>query len=65
LAEHARIPALKEILNSKPLPQQDGIEELQPWDSSYYSEKLKATIQPFSRRFKTVFPCTQSYSRFI
>lgn len=41
LAEHARTPALKEIAELKEIAQQDGIEELKPWDSTYYSEKLK------------------------
>ncbi|MBJ9986186.1 M3 family metallopeptidase [Acinetobacter sp. S40] len=41
LAEHARAPALKEIEELKSIAQQDGIEQLQPWDSGYYSEKLK------------------------
>jgi oligopeptidase A len=41
LAEHARAPALQEIAELKAIAQQDGIEELQPWDSSFYSEKLK------------------------
>lgn len=41
LAEHARIPALKEIAELKDIAKQDGIEELKPWDSTYYSEKLK------------------------
>ena len=41
LAEHARTPALKEIAELKDIAKQDGIEELKPWDSTYYSEKLK------------------------
>lgn len=41
LAEHARTPALKEINELKLIAQQDGVEQLQPWDSGYYSEKLK------------------------
>ncbi len=41
LAEHARIPALKELAELKDIAKQDGIEELKPWDSTYYSEKLK------------------------
>lgn len=41
LAEHARTPALAEIAELKAIAQQDGIEELKPWDATYYSEKLK------------------------
>ncbi|MCG2574033.1 M3 family metallopeptidase [Acinetobacter sp. ME22] len=41
LAEHARTPALQEIAELKAIAAQDGIDELQPWDSSFYSEKLK------------------------
>lgn len=41
LAEHARTPALAEIAELKAIAQQDGVEELKPWDATYYSEKLK------------------------
>ncbi len=41
LAEHARTPASKEIAELKSIAIQDGILELQPWDTGYYSEKLK------------------------
>ena len=41
LAEHARAPALKEIAELKNIAEQDGIQALKPWDSTYYSEKLK------------------------
>ena len=41
LAEHAHTPALAEIAELKSIAQQDGIEELKPWDATYYSEKLK------------------------
>ncbi|MEG0482898.1 MAG: M3 family metallopeptidase [Acinetobacter sp.] len=46
LAEHARTPALKEIEELKAIAKLDGIDELQPWDSTYYSEKLK--VQKFN-----------------
>jgi Zn-dependent oligopeptidase len=36
-----RTPALAEIAELKSIAQQDGIEELKPWDATYYSEKLK------------------------
>lgn len=41
LAQHARTPALKEVTELKEIAQKDGVDQLQPWDSSYYSEKLK------------------------
>ncbi len=41
LAEHAREPALKEIAELKEIAKQDGIETLEPWDTAFYSEKLK------------------------
>lgn len=41
LAEHARTPALAEIAELKTIAQHDGIDELKPWDTTYYSEKLK------------------------
>ncbi|HQV24615.1 MAG TPA: M3 family metallopeptidase, partial [Acinetobacter sp.] len=41
LAEHARTPALAEIAELKTIAKNDSIEELKPWDATYYSEKLK------------------------
>ncbi|MEB3767116.1 M3 family metallopeptidase [Acinetobacter sp. MD2] len=41
LAEHARAPAKQELAELKAIAQADGIDNLKPWDSSYYSEKLK------------------------
>lgn len=41
LAEHARAPAQREIAELKAIASQDGITDLQPWDTTYYSEKLK------------------------
>ena len=46
LAEHARTPALKEVAALKEIAQTDGIDDLKPWDSTYYSEKLK--VQQFN-----------------
>ena len=46
LAEHARLPAEKDIAELTAIAQQDGIEALQPWDTGYYSEKLK--VQKFN-----------------
>lgn len=57
LAEHARVPAEKEITELKAIAAEDGITELQPWDSSYYSEKLK--MQQFNlsqEALKPYFP---------
>ncbi|MEB3753003.1 M3 family metallopeptidase [Acinetobacter sp. MD2(2019)] len=41
LAEHARTPAKQELAELKAIAQADGVDDLKPWDSSYYSEKLK------------------------
>ena len=57
LAEHARTPATKEIAELKAIASDDGITELQPWDSTYYSEKLK--VQQFNlsqEALKPYFP---------
>ncbi len=57
LAEHAREPASKEIEELKAIAAEDGISDLQPWDSSYYSEKLK--MQQFNlsqEALKPYFP---------
>ncbi len=57
LAEHARTPATKEIAELKAIAVEDGITELQPWDSTYYSEKLK--VQQFNlsqEALKPYFP---------
>ncbi|WP_168399733.1 M3 family metallopeptidase [Acinetobacter indicus] len=57
LAEHARAPAEKEIAELKAIASEDGITELQPWDSTYYSEKLK--VQQFNlsqEALKPYFP---------
>ena len=57
LAEHARKPAEKEIAELKAIALEDGITELQPWDTGYYSEKLK--MQQFNlsqEALKPYFP---------
>ncbi len=57
LAEHARAPAEKEIAELKAIAAEDGISDLQPWDSGYYSEKLK--MQQFNlsqEALKPYFP---------
>ena len=57
LAEHARQPALKEIEALKTIASEHGITNLQPWDTTYYSEKLK--VQQFNlsqEALKPYFP---------
>ena len=57
LAEHARQPALKEIEDLKTIAAENGVTEIQPWDSTYYSEKLK--VQQFNlsqEALKPYFP---------
>ncbi|OTG75681.1 oligopeptidase A [Acinetobacter sp. ANC 4169] len=54
LAEHARAPASKEIAELKTIAIQDGILELQPWDTGYYSEKLK--LQQFNLSQESLKP---------
>lgn len=41
LAEQAKIPAQEEIQALQKIAQEDGLNDLQPWDTTYYSEKLK------------------------
>ena len=63
LAEHARTPAEKEIAELKTIATQDGISELQPWDTGYYSEKLK--MQQFNlsqEALKPYFPAPKILS---
>ena len=54
LAEHARAPATQEIAELKNIASQDGIQDLQPWDTGYYSEKLK--IQQFNLSQESLKP---------
>ncbi|KAB0629597.1 M3 family metallopeptidase, partial [Burkholderia stagnalis] len=54
LAEHARVPAEREIAELKAIAQQDAILDLQPWDTGYYSEKLK--IQQFNLSQESLKP---------
>ncbi|WP_374667652.1 M3 family metallopeptidase [Acinetobacter sp.] len=57
LAQHARAPAEHEIAELKAIAAADGITELQPWDTGYYSEKLK--MQQFNlsqEALKPYFP---------
>ncbi|WP_353173987.1 M3 family metallopeptidase [Acinetobacter rudis] len=57
LAEHARGPAELEIAQLKQIAADDGIDQLQPWDSSYYSEKLKQKLFKLSQEdLKPYFP---------
>ncbi|TCB41481.1 M3 family peptidase [Acinetobacter terrestris] len=60
LAEHARAPATKEIAELKAIAYQDGIQELQPWDTGYYSEKLKVEQFNLSQEsLKPYFPAAK------
>ena len=57
LAQHAREPAEKDIAQIKAIAEQDGITDLQPWDTTFYSEKLK--VQHFNlsqEALKPYFP---------
>lgn len=57
LAEHARQPALKEITELKEIAAEHGVHELQPWDTSYFSEKLKLRQFNLSQeQLKPYFP---------
>lgn len=54
LAEHARAPATQEIAELKAIASQDGVQDLQPWDTGYYSEKLK--VQQFNLSQESLKP---------
>ncbi|WP_174560096.1 M3 family metallopeptidase [Acinetobacter bouvetii] len=54
LAEHAKTPATQEIAELKTIAIQDGILTLQPWDTGYYSEKLK--LQQFNLSQESLKP---------
>ena len=54
LAEHARKPAEKEFAELQSIASEDGIEKLQPWDTTYYSEKLK--VQQFNLSQESLKP---------
>lgn len=57
LAEHARQPALKEIEELKAIAAENGVTEIQPWDTTYYSEKLKVKQFNLSQEaLKPYFP---------
>ena len=57
LAEHARTPAEQEIAELKAIAAEDGIADLQPWDTTYYSEKLKVAQFNLSQEaLKPYFP---------
>ncbi|OTG87952.1 oligopeptidase A [Acinetobacter sp. ANC 4558] len=57
LAQHARQPAEKEILDIKAIAAEDNVTDLQAWDIAFYSEKLK--VQQFNlsqEALKPYFP---------
>lgn len=57
LAEHARQPAQQDMAQLKVLAKAQGIDELQPWDVTYYSEKLKQQLFNLSQEsLKPYFP---------
>ena len=41
LAEKAKLPATKELAEIQAFAAKDNINDLQPWDTAYYAEKLK------------------------
>ncbi|WP_288387106.1 M3 family metallopeptidase [uncultured Acinetobacter sp.] len=60
LAAHARTPALKEVEELTAIARQDGLDQLQPWDSGYYSEKLKQQQFNLSQEaLKPYFPAAK------
>ncbi|MBF7688510.1 M3 family metallopeptidase [Acinetobacter rathckeae] len=57
LAEHAKKPASEEIEALKNIAAKDGITQIQPWDATYYSEKLKQQLFNLSQEeLKPYFP---------
>lgn len=57
LANYAREPALQDMEQLQQLAQQAGIEELKPWDLTYFSEKLKQQNFNLSQEeLKAYFP---------
>ena len=57
LAQHAQTPAENEVAALKAKAAEDGIQDLQPWDSTYYSEKLKVEQFNLSQEaLKPYFP---------
>jgi oligopeptidase A len=57
LAEHSKAPAEQEVAELKAIAAADGIQDLQPWDATFYSEKLK--VQQFNlsqEALKPYFP---------
>lgn len=57
LAEHAKKPAAKEIEALKDIATKDGISQIQPWDATFYSEKLKQRLFNLSQEeLKPYFP---------
>ena len=55
---------LKKIAELKAIASQDGVQDLQPWDTGYYSEKLK--VQQFNlsqESLKPYFPAPKNSAR--
>lgn len=63
LAEHAKKPAQQEVNELKAIALEDGIEDLKPWDTTYYSEKLKQQQFNLSQEeLKPYFPAPKVVS---
>ena len=64
LLRKAKPAALREFKNLESFAKRvDGIDQLQKWDSAFYSEKLKKEIFQFgSRNFKALFSIRECYS---
>lgn len=57
LADKAKAPALKDLEQLKAEAKQHGIEPLQPWDTTYFSEKIKQREYQLSQEeLKPYFP---------
>lgn len=59
LAEHAHTPAQAELAQLKHEAEQHSIDELKPWDTAYYSEKIKQREYKLSQEeLKPYFPAS-------
>ena len=63
LAEHSRAPAEQDVTALKAIAAADGITDLQPWDATFYSEKLKVEQFNLSQEaLKPYFPVSKVLS---
>jgi oligopeptidase A len=59
LADKAKIPAIQDLEQLKTEAKQYGVEPLQPWDSAYFSEKIKQREYKLSQEeLKPYFPAS-------